>query len=376
MGRHHTELRKYRVFALLLDDQCFVGKTRALRMSAVYSDHRRGRLLSTRGVMDQETPPALHILESLECTGAEAYRHVLAWLHLLEGAGYTGLNHGGTLEASDDLRPQTEAIYQSLSKEPVHEILTRTRLEKPSDGNLKPEKTGVFPKKPEKNVQMNLWLPPQDKRDFRQFCKKHRLRSRDALGLLLDQAAGNDIHLRQIQTEYQKELAALRRELRKRLSTAAQERAADFLAFLEPGLGNYLRRIFPSGEALPSMPYKRFRRKNPNIRLSYPEEGFLLLDAHCILWGRNRAKFLVGRGENGENLQLRYYQHPLYACLEVTTAGLWYIGCRKASDGAMEIVVAFPVPPMAEIPKDESEPPARKPGLDDLIRGAQSRNIP
>ena len=39
--------------------------------------------MATRGVMDQEKPPTFHILESLECTGAEAYRHVLVWVHLL-----------------------------------------------------------------------------------------------------------------------------------------------------------------------------------------------------------------------------------------------------------------------------------------------------
>ena len=281
------------------------------------------------------------------------------------------------MAASDDLYPQTEAIFRKLSREPVEGVLTRTRLDKPSDGNLKPDKTGVFQKKPEKSVQLNLWLSPQDKREFRTFCKMHNLRSRDGLGLLLDQAAGNDIHLRQIQAEYQKELAALRRAFEKRLSPTVQERAADYLTFLEPGLVNYLCRICPEGKPLPAMPYKRFRKQYPDISLAYPpEEGFLLLDARFLLWGRNRATFIIGIGENGGNLQLRYYRRPLYAGLEVTTTGLWYIGCRKASDGALEIVAAFPVPPVAEIPWEEAKPPARKPGLDDLIRSAQSRNIP
>lgn len=322
--------------------------------------------------MDQEKPPTLHILESLECTGAEAYRHVLVWVHLLESAGYRSINQAGTLAASDDLHPQTEAIYQSLPKESAKEILDRTQLKKPSDGNLKPEKPGIFQNKPEKKVQMNLWLSYQDKRDFRQFCKKHKLRSRDALGLLLDQAAGNDAHLRQIQAAHQKELADLRRSFQKQISAKTEERAVDFLTFLQPGLANYLRWIRPAGESLSSMPYKRFQRQNPGISLAYPvEEGFLLLDVQIVLWGRRRSKFIVGRGEHGENLQLRYYQRPLYAGLEVNTAGLWYIGCRKASDGAMEVVAAFPVPPMPESPQNEPEPQTRKPGLEDLIRSAQ-----
>ena len=366
------EIKKFRIYALVLDDQCFVGKSSALRTSAIYSNHRRGRLMATRDVMDQEKPPTFHILESLECTGAEAYRHVLVWVHLLESAGYSSINHEGTLAASDDLHPQTEAIYQGLPKEPVEDILTRTQLKKPSDGNLKPEKPGIFHKKPEKNVQMNLWLSPQDKRDFQQFCKKHKLRSRDALGLLLDQAAGNDAHLRQIQAAHQKELADLRRSFQKQISAKTEERAADFLTFLRPGLANYLRWIRPEGEPLPSMPYKRFQKQNPGISLAYPEvEGFLLLDAQVVLWGRHRAKFIIGKGENGEYLQLRYYQRPQYAGLEVNTGGQWYIGCRKASDGAMEVAAAFPVPPMPEEPQNEPEPQAPKPGLDDLIRSAQ-----
>ena len=107
MGRHHTEIRQFRIFALVLGEEIFVGKTTSPRISAVYSRHRCGTVAATRGILDQGERPALHILEQLECTGADAYRHVLAWIHLFEQAGFCSINHVATAVSSDLLYPPT-----------------------------------------------------------------------------------------------------------------------------------------------------------------------------------------------------------------------------------------------------------------------------
>ena len=113
MGRHHTEIRQFRIFALVLGKALFVGKTTSPRISAVYSRHRCGSVAATRGILDQAERPTLHILEQVECTGAEAYRHVLAWIHLFQQAGYSSINHEATVASSEYLYPPTEAIRGS-----------------------------------------------------------------------------------------------------------------------------------------------------------------------------------------------------------------------------------------------------------------------
>ena len=373
MTRHHTEIRRYRIFALVLGDKVFVGSTSAARLSAVYSRHRTSSVAATRGIFDLKRPPAMHVLEQLDCTGSDAYRHTLAWIHLFEEGGFTSTNHGRTAAAADLLYPRTEEILQNLPRQPIGEILERTHLKKPADGDRKEKKAGIFQPKPEKTVQMNLRMSPKDRTAFRRFAKEHHLHSREALGLLLDQAMGNDVHLKKIQSAHEKELAALRRSYEKALNNT-NPRADAFLSFLRPGLSDYLRQIIPMGKPLPTMPYQRFRRQlPPGVHYDTPqEEGFLLLKPEWILWGRKHSKFIAGRGEQGELFRLRSYDRPLYAGLKVTTAGWWLVGCQRAADGAMEIAAAFPLPPLAA--KSEVEQPqASKQALNDLIHQAQSR---
>lgn len=374
MARLHTEVLQYRVYALILADSVFVGKTAARRLSQVFSRHRTGAAKATRGIMDQQIPPTLHLLEELRCTGAEAYKHVLAWIFLLEQAGYSSINHGKTIDAADTLFPCTEEILRAFPQKPVEALLAETRLGKPTDGDRKPERISIFQKKPEKTVQVNLRMSLSNRKKLQSYCKTHNLRTRDAVGILLDQAAGEDTHLRQLQAAYQKELNALRRTYEKKQS-GAEERAEAFLTFLRPGLSEFLRWICPEGDPLPTMHYNRFRRQLPSgVHYEFPaQEGFFRIKPEWILYGRNHAKFLVGRGETGEHWKLRSYDRPLYAGLPVATDGWWVIGCRKAGDGAMEIAAAFPIPPVPRIPEKEEIRKERKLALDDQIRGAKER---
>lgn len=367
--KHHTELRSYRIYALVQGEEVFVGATQAARASAVYSRHKTQSVSTTRE-WDWGDPPSMHILETAEATGSDAYRHVLVWIRRFEDEGFICVNHERTCISADWMYPKTEEIYRNLPKAPMAELLEKTRLNRPADGDRNPKKAGIFQPKTEKNIQMNLRMSPEDHAVFRRFCKHHKLRSRDAVGLLLDQAEGNDTHLKQIQQAYAKELEVLRRTYEKQ-SNHKEERAREFLSFLQPGLSDYLRWI-PTGTPLPAMPYKQFKRQVPlGVHYDAPrEEGFLLLNPEWILYGRSRSKFIVGRGINGEYLRLRRYDRPFYAGIEVQTKGWWMVGCKKASDGAMEIAAAFPMPPLMEYSKEETPLP-RKPSLDDLILAAQ-----
>ena len=183
MGKHHTEIRQFRIFALILGGDFYVGKIASPRISAVYSRHRCGRVAATQDTMDQEEPPALYILEHLNCTGAEAYRHILAWICRLEEAGYCNINHTGTEISSENLYPHTEEILNRLLQVPMEEILARSYVPKPADADIRPPRKPVFLPQPEKQVQMNLRMRERDKKTFDRFCKEYHLKSREAMGL-------------------------------------------------------------------------------------------------------------------------------------------------------------------------------------------------
>lgn len=336
--------------------------------------------------MDQEQPPALHILEELSCTGAEAYQHILAWICRFEEAGYYTVNHTGTAIASETLHPSTDALFQKLMQEPMDQILARTHVPKPSDANRKPSVVQRLLIKPEKKVQMNLRISQKDKRTFDRFCKANHLKSREALGLLLDQITGEEDHLHPLLEERaicQQECDRLRARLALGEGgqfSARELRVLEYLSFLKTGLSDYLQQIapIPESEALPTCPYKRFKALSA-IHLEYPgEECFLVMQAKAMLWGKNKSRFIVGRGLTGEWLKLRYYPKPLYLGLliwEYPPDTRWFIGCRRAADGAMEVTAAFPLPPEWKQQK-EAVPLAEidlRPSLDDQIRSAATR---
>lgn len=384
MSKHHTEIRSYRIFALILDEDFFIGKTASPRISAVYSRHRCGKVAATRETMDQETPPSLYILEDLKCTGAEAYQHILAWICRFEEAGYCTINHTRTAIASETLYPPTEAIFHRIMQEPMEQILARTYVPRPSEANRKPIRIQqVFDKK-EKKVQMNLRMRPKDKRTFEQFCKSNHLKSREALGLLLDQITGDNDHLHPLMSErtaLQQENEHLKKQLAILGGTffpAREQRALDYLSFLKPGFFSYLEKIFPrpEGEQLPTYSYKRFKTA-PGMRMEYPEqEGFLVMQAVAMLWGRNKSRFIVGRGPAGECLKLRYYPKSLYIgplIWEYPPGTRWLLGCRLATDGAMEVAAAFPLPPERMQSEASAAKVDSRPSLDDQIYNAATK---
>ena len=103
-----------------------------------------------------------------------------------------------------------------------------------------------------------------------------------------------------------------------------------------------------------------------------------MLTAEASLWGRNRSRFNVGRGENGELIKLRYYSKPWYTGVLIwnyPNGTRWMAGCRKAADGAMELTAAFPMPQVPEETVEENTPAQseRRPSLDDLIRTAEKK---
>ena len=80
-SKHYTELKSFRIYALVLPSEeiAYIGKTSGKRLSAVFSNHVCGKVAATSpyfGKMPDQYP-ALHLLETIHTSTAEAYRHVL-----------------------------------------------------------------------------------------------------------------------------------------------------------------------------------------------------------------------------------------------------------------------------------------------------------
>ena len=98
----------------------------------------------------------------------------------------------------------------------------------------------------------------------------------------------------------------------------------------------------------------------------------------AVLWGQNKARFVVGRELDGTNRKLRCYPRPLYAgarIWEYPAETEWLVGCKRASDGAMEVTAAFPFPPRLEMPEETAYNPIQeqKLSLDGQILLAQRK---
>ena len=370
----------------------YVGKTTSPRISAVYSRHRCSEVGATRGFCDRpEYPPELYVLEHLRATGAEAYRYVLAWLRCFLEHGYTAMTHGATENQAWELHPETEKIYREIGKESLETVLTRTYVARPADANLPPEPQPLVQTKAEreKTEQMNVRMSRENKLRFEAFCRAHEVNQRQGFALLLEQPGEQSI-LAEMQRKIRKQEAEIKK-LRSRLDAQsgraeapAEQEARGYLQFLLPELKAYLDYLFfreEPPEPLPNLNFRKFQRTNPQADLYiYPEnEGFYQLVPEAVVWGisRSRPCFVMFRGEHGERYKLRTYPKDHYAGfsfrspLPVEPGTKWQIGVRKAKDGAMEIVAAFPIPGGTEPDSHEEAVIQQKCSLDSMIRSAK-----
>lgn len=391
----YTEEKRYTIYALICRADgpwVYVGKTKSPRISAVYSQHRCSEVGATQGYCDQpDDMPELYVLEVLHITGAQAYRYVLAYLRYFLENGYCAMNHSGTEDQALALHPETQEIYETISQEPLDNLLAYTYVDIPADANLHPEPEPlVLPKAVrEKTEQMNVRMSQKDKQRFEAFCRARGVNQRQGFALLLEKPGEEGVlgemktRLCKLQAENQK----LRNQLDIQTGKAAEpveEKARDYLQFLLPGLKRYLDSLFASAhpvKPLPKTNYRKFQRTNPFAdAYGYPEqEGFYKVTPEAVVWGISdkRPCFVMCLGENGERYKLRTYPRERYAGysfrspLPVEPGTKWLIGVRKAKDGAMEIAAAFPLPDVTESGSQEETAVQQKLSLDSLIRSAK-----
>lgn len=98
-----------------LTEECFVGHCRKDLLISVYQHHKYGERNATRtlceGLNEQELRPCLYIIETVQCTKTEAYKHVVVWVKIISDSGYIVVNQGDTKSYSEDLLEENERRY-------------------------------------------------------------------------------------------------------------------------------------------------------------------------------------------------------------------------------------------------------------------------
>ena len=130
--------------------------------------------------------------------------------------------------------------------------------------------------------------------------------------------------------------------------------ASAMVPFLLAGVKQYIQLLFPQRVAtqpVKSRSYKHFTRGLlPHEEFIYPEEeGFYVISLQAVLWGNNKSCFYAGIGADGKHYRFRYFAKEWFTGIPPRGSGyeeqhsLWLMGCKKASDGAMDLVAAFPL---------------------------------
>lgn len=388
--KHYTDQKCFRIFSLVLpaEEIAYIGKTAGKRLSAVFSNHICGKVAATSPYFGKMTDqyPALHLLETIHTSTAEAYRHVLCWIHLFRSNGYQVINHGGSLAQASRLLPATQSILQTLPKEDLDVLLARTKLVHPTDADEKSVPTQKDTA--EKMERLNIRLSVHDKARFTQLSTQLHCGQRDAFRFLLDMAAQKDREITQFVRYIQKDIRGLEKEnahLKTKLSRLQNRTAPEFQRlsalqarqdFFQYAIRAYIQTYYPipsCGTPLPTTSYKKFMRSlPPGKEYLYPDEdGFLLFSPEALLYGSRPALFVVGSAQ-GKRYKLRIYDKPSNIGFSLkspygTIGSRWYLGFRMAKDGVMDLTVALPLPSEqpAGMYSQNNEP---LPSLDDLIQ--------
>ena len=178
MDKFHNKELRHLIYAILWEDDgdefAFVGKTTTTNTKALLRRHLRGEVRITASELKRESwdgkPPRLVILQSLFCTGAEAYRYILCYHRLYEDFKFMTIVYRNTDNQAYDMFPHTKCLYEEIRKTVTREfLLTGITV-------TKPKTEIVHQKKKEPMTQLNVRLDTSTLCAFLQFCNKLKRR--------------------------------------------------------------------------------------------------------------------------------------------------------------------------------------------------------
>lgn len=110
-----------------LNEDCFVAHCRKDLLMSVYRHHkyceRNATTLICEGLNEQELHPCLFIIETVQCTKVEAYKHVIVWAKIIANAGYNVINFGDTKAFGEELLDENKLRYNDRKETDVTKLL-------------------------------------------------------------------------------------------------------------------------------------------------------------------------------------------------------------------------------------------------------------
>lgn len=362
--------RRGYIYLLLLDlneeeHYYYVGKSFSNSISKVYSRHLHAGFVTTKNIFSCDAQPKLYILQDSLLTGAEAYRFVVAYTRFFQEQQLGEcLNHDGTMRQAELLKLETQKIYLEISQEPIAELLHRTYVARAIDADHKRIEAVELGTK--QIVQFNISISEDDKASFDTYCKRHGISRREAFGILLDDVINKtSSHYERIINKKEKiieKTVQQNKKLEQKLALATGQSlpkrelwTSMMYPFMLEGVKQYLQLLLPQRsvtQPVRSRPYKGFSRGlHAHEEYVYPEkDGFYLVRLEAILWGNHKSCFYAGTTSDGNHFKFRYYFKEWFIGTPPRGSGyeeqdsLWLVGCKKAADGAMDLVAAFPIP--------------------------------
>lgn len=401
--KHYSDIKTHRIYALVLQKDepcCYVGKTTSPRLSAVYHRHCRGEVITTKEVLGGENPD-LYLLEEIDATGAQAFKRMLAWIAVFAANSYVILNRLRSITQAETPLSVTRQYIDELQAEPLDYLLAATYVEYPTEQDGKPTpQHSPEPRPSPKDQTLSVRLTQEQKGNFIDYCRRTGLSQSQAFSLLLDKAAEDAENLREMLDEKNRHIRNLEDELanhdEKLIRKEVAARVGTYKDMVRTGIRQYLQQVFPreqhNGCPLKPLSTHQYRlQQDPTIDYAYPDsDGFTVIRLDALYWGKSRPAplFVLGQTEQGQHIKLRYYTdtgligYPLRDNPYAYKDAAWYVGYRRAKDGAMDLIMAMPMdrppvdPPTEMIETLSDDPSSRSLSLDERIAEIQNRRQP
>lgn len=371
-GNNNMKNETTTIFALVRSYKLYIGKTRGRRISAVYSRHRCGEHAATCKHFAKPAPsPDLHILVRQEMKYCEAYKYVLAYIQAFCEAGYEILNHPRSIERSNDLKEDTQMIYNEIKTKNVSELLQSTRVSKVTDADIQLKEEDAANKKEKSDYQLTIRLTKRERDHFRQLSEDLHLNQHQTLLYLFDKCEKTDpvfldftgdSYLRVLFDCQKEEIERLKKEkqlLLEKFITSRDDKSKQLaverkaFADVKAGIASYFA-LMKNATPIPlEIEYGLYRNTEDVDKFEYPENaGVYLFRPQMVLRGKGRysALFIMGFDEkNNRYLKFRYYPKSNYVGIPIPDSTFsvrgakWLVGCRAAKDCAMDLYCSFPV---------------------------------
>ena len=131
-----------------IDRRFFVGKVTKNNARNRYKNHYTLRHTQTKSLFQESLAagerPRMYLLEEVNQTEKDAYRHVIAWIRFFKGHGYTSCAYPETNRYADNIRDESKEFFRTISTLNITELLSPEK-------ELFPNYGGKYEARKEKN---------------------------------------------------------------------------------------------------------------------------------------------------------------------------------------------------------------------------------